>query len=213
MLNRTHYPVTTLGPGVRAGIWTQGCSIGCRGCASRDTWEPAPDRLVEVGHVLDWLRSLPRVDGVTITGGEPFEQPQPVGELVDGIRDWSRSLGRDIDVLVYSGFTHGALKRREPAHAVLRRCDAAITGPYVDRLNPGGRWRGSANQRLVILSELGRRRYADAETGAPADERIQICSDGQTVWFVGIPRRGDLDRIAQRLANREIRAENVSWQD
>ena len=66
MLNRAHYPVTTLGPGVRAGIWTQGCTIGCRGCASRDTWEPDPSRLIDVEQLVGWLDTLPDVQGLTL---------------------------------------------------------------------------------------------------------------------------------------------------
>ncbi len=39
LLNKAHFPVTVLGPGRRIGIWLQGCSIGCAGCISQDTWE------------------------------------------------------------------------------------------------------------------------------------------------------------------------------
>jgi organic radical activating enzyme len=85
-LNRLHYPVTTLGPGVRAGIWVQGCPIGCRGCMATDTWVAGPQHEIAIVEVLNWLTTLGPFDGVTISGGEPFEQPVAVGELIDGIR-------------------------------------------------------------------------------------------------------------------------------
>ena len=56
-LSRLHHPVTTLGPGRRAGIWFQGCTIRCPGCMSVDTWPRRPERNVTVTSVLDWLAS------------------------------------------------------------------------------------------------------------------------------------------------------------
>ena len=99
-LSRLHHPVTTLGPGVRAGVWVQGCPIGCRGCMSTDTWEAGPEHEIDTGEVLRWLDTLDRVDGVTISGGEPFEQPEAVRALVTEI---ARSRP-DADILVYSGY-------------------------------------------------------------------------------------------------------------
>jgi anaerobic ribonucleoside-triphosphate reductase activating protein len=209
-VNRTHYPVRTLGPGVRAGIWTQGCTIGCRGCASQDTWPLRPERSVDVRRLVEWLDSLPAVDGLTITGGEPFQQMEGLTALLRAIRDWAAPRPEALDILVYSGYSRAALGRRSGSTAALSLCDAIITGPYVDRLNPGGLWRGSANQRLVILSELGEARYGQAVAGQP-EPRIQMSSDGDRLWLVGIPRRGDLDLLEQALDFRGIKLEETSW--
>src|SRR6185503_5851184 len=70
-LSRLHYPLTELGPGRRAGVWFQGCTIRCPGCMSVDTWPRRPERAVPVAEVLGWLAGLGPVDGVTISGGEP----------------------------------------------------------------------------------------------------------------------------------------------
>ena len=59
LVNRVHYPVTTLGPGLQAGIWTRGCSLRCPGCISPDTWEPDPRRRLPVHRLLAWPQSLP----------------------------------------------------------------------------------------------------------------------------------------------------------
>ena len=64
-LNKVHFPITTLGHGRRVGIWTQGCSIHCPGCISRDTWEPDDARAVEVATLLESLAPwLAEADGV-----------------------------------------------------------------------------------------------------------------------------------------------------
>lgn len=213
MLNRAHYPVMTLGPGVRAGIWVQGCTIGCHGCASRDTWEPDPSRLVDVAQLADWLATLPRLQGLTVTGGEPFQQPDAVRDLLTEVRTQAARQERPLDILVYSGYTYAALARRATASAVLGLCDAVITGPYIDRLNPGGAWRGSANQKLIVLSQLGRERFGSDEDAPARERRLQVSSDGRRLWLIGIPGRGDLDQFERDLASRGLTVEGQSWRD
>ena len=213
MLNRAHYPVTTLGPGVRAGIWVQGCTIGCHGCASRDTWEADASRMADVGQLAGWLAMLPRLQGLTVTGGEPFQQPDAVRALLSAVRAGADEQHRMIDILVYSGYTYGALARRAGAAEVLALCDAVITGPYIDRLNPGGPWRGSANQKLVILSRLGQERFGPAGDEAAGQQRLQLSSDGRRLWLIGIPGRGDLGRLERELTSRGVTLEGLSWHD
>ncbi|WP_026413992.1 4Fe-4S single cluster domain-containing protein [Actinomadura oligospora] len=230
LLAKAHYPVTTLGPGTRAGVWTQGCTLHCNGCLSRDTWEADPAKAVPVEALLGWLRSLPApLDGITISGGEPFQQPEAVLELVSGVRAWQAELGHEsipLDILIYSGYVYTRLSRSPAAREILNRCDAVITGPYVDRLNPEGRhssggsllWRGSANQRVVPLSDLGRQRYAEAAgkvTNRDDTPRMQVSVDegpeGRRVYYIGIPRRGDLDHLTSTLEQAGVRAGDVSW--
>lgn len=217
LLSRAHYPVTALGPGVRAGIWVQGCTIGCAGCMSRDTWEADPRTAVPVDALLGWLRALPEpIDGVTISGGEPFEQPEALGALLRGLGAWRRerpSGAVPVDVLVYSGRTFSRLSRSAESRALLDLCDAVVAGPYVDRLNDGSALRGSANQRIVSLTGLGRERYEKPTDGG--SPRMQICVDdgpeGRRVFYIGIPRRGDMDHLSSRIEQAGVRAGEASW--
>lgn len=99
-ISRVHFPITSLGFGARLGIWLQGCSIRCPGCVSRDTWAPEPGRvdfneLVEV--IEPWAE---RADGLTISGGEPFDQPTALAKLLE----WWRKRFKG-DVLVFSGYS------------------------------------------------------------------------------------------------------------
>ncbi|GLZ08949.1 radical activating enzyme [Actinomadura sp. NBRC 104412] len=231
LLAKAHYPVTTLGPGIRAGIWTQGCTLHCPGCLSRDTWEADPGKAVPVEAVLGWLASLPGpVEGVTISGGEPFQQPEAVAALVRGIRRWRDESHHEtipLDILVYSGYVYSRLSRSAEAREILEGCDAIVAGPYIDRLNPKRRqvpsgsllWRGSANQRLVPLSPLGEERYgADAGTDDEQEDtgpRVQVSVDegpeGRRVYYIGIPRRGDMQHLTSTLERAGVRAGEVSW--
>ncbi|MGH4027236.1 MAG: 4Fe-4S single cluster domain-containing protein [Pseudonocardiaceae bacterium] len=211
-LNRTHYPVTVLGPGVRAGIWVQGCTIGCSGCVARDTWAPDGGAAVDVEAVLDWLRGLDgRVDGVTISGGEPFQQPEALTELLDGIAAWRHSWAEEVDVLVYSGYPWSRLSRTTRFASALQRCDAVIAGPYVARRNSGVALRGSDNQRVVTLTPLGERRYGQPDSGSGGDQRMHVSVDGDRIYCIGIPRSGDMDRLTEHLADAGVLLEDLTW--
>jgi anaerobic ribonucleoside-triphosphate reductase activating protein len=210
LLSKAHYPVMTLGYGTRAGIWTQGCTIGCPGCLSRDTWPADPSAAAPVEAVLGWLASLSGpVDGVTISGGEPFQQPLAVAALLRGIRAWRD----DLDVLIFSGFAYSRLTRDPGSREILGLCDAVVAGPYIDGRNDGSPLRGSANQRLVPLSDLGRVRYESLVEGTAP--RVQVSVDdgpeGRRVYYIGIPRRGDMDQLNTALEGAGIHAGEVSW--
>jgi anaerobic ribonucleoside-triphosphate reductase activating protein len=210
-INKLHWPVTTLGPGRRIGIWLQGCGIHCPGCVSRDTWAQREDAFIDTARVLDWChQGAETPDGVTISGGEPFEQPEALADLLAGLAAWRNELGAEFDLLCYSGMSYRRLRR--DFAPILAQLDALIPEPFVDRLADAGPWRGSANQRLVMLSPLGRARYASAaEDPAAVSSALQISVDAGRIWFIGIPRRGDMDRLDDAVRARGIIAEGPSW--
>ena len=211
-INRAHFPVTTLGPGRRIGLWMQGCHIHCPGCISRDTWDAATGREVDLDAVLHWCRGVgvQNCDGVTISGGEPFEQPDALAALLDGLDAWRREMGRPFDILCYSGFPLLRLKRDHPD--ILGQLDALIPEPYVDHLPRGGPWRGSANQTLVPLSAIGRARYS-AYLGTKAKDRgtLQVSVEAGEVIYIGIPSRGDMERLDETARRRGVLLQGVSW--
>jgi anaerobic ribonucleoside-triphosphate reductase activating protein len=211
-VNKAHYPVTVLGPGQRIGIWLQGCSIRCHGCVSQDTWDADPGKLMPVAALLAWCTRAAMADfsGVTISGGEPFDQPQALAELLNGLHNWRRSSGVDFDILCYSGYPLTTLKKK---HAkLLALLDAVIPEPYVDGLPLAKVWRGSANQPLVPLSPRGEARFdPHLETPAEAGKRMQVAADGQRLWFIGIPDRGDMAELEVLCRQRGLTLDAVSW--
>jgi len=213
-LSRMHYPVKVLGFGSRIGIWTQGCSIGCKGCISQDTWDAAGGVATTVDQVIakceSWVDRGQPFDGITISGGEPFDQPEALRELLEGIDEWLGSRRPEIDVLCYSGYRQSRLEAEH--QAVLAHLDALIPSPYIAAKAPGGRWRGSSNQPMLFLSELGRERYqSQGSTVAHSEPEVQFVVDDDAIWFIGVPRPGDMQRLEEKLRARGIQINAVSW--
>jgi anaerobic ribonucleoside-triphosphate reductase activating protein len=194
-ISRVHFPVTTLGPGRRLGIWFQGCSIRCAGCISADTWG-VDIGLTSVEEVVTSVEPwLGEVEGITISGGEPFDQPAALTALLRTLR--ART---DVDVLVYSGHPYESL---EPAlQGMTGLIDALITDPYEQHAPRTLALRGSDNQRLHCLTERGAVRFSPYERAVSAeDRRFDVMFDEQgTVWLAGIPARNDIRRLEQALA-------------
>ena len=213
-INKAHFPVTVLGPGQRIGIWLQGCSIHCKNCISQDTWARDPGRETTVARLMSWCREIQantgQIDGITLSGGEPFDQPQALAALLKALHAWRSDLGSDFDILCYSGYPYATLQKRHPA--ILQLLDALIPEPYADTLPMTQLWRGSSNQRLVPLSPRGHAVYGPhLDTPADAGKRMQACVDGDRVWYIGIPERGDMDALARHCAEQGVRFDQVSW--
>lgn len=212
-INKLHHPVTALGHGRRLGIWTQGCTVHCPGCVSLDTWESGPEWAVDVDEVLRWcsaaLASDPELDGATISGGEPFDQAEGFTALLAGLRSLGAAYHRPFDLLAYSGRTITHLRRRH--QPILDLLDAVVPEPYRDDLGQGGAWRGSANQPLVGLTDLGRERYDAVGDEPPERPQFQVAVDDEHIWYIGVPRRGDLERVVARAAARGVEQGALSW--
>ncbi len=154
-LDRILYPITALGPGERIGIWTAGCSRRCPGCANPELWDRHPQQRIDVEKLAAYINTLfdRRVDGITITGGEPFEQAKELSELLDCLKVKT-------EVLVFSGNTFENLEKNNEYKKFLNRIDVLIDGPYVEELNDGvAALRGSANQRIHYLNKTVREKY------------------------------------------------------
>lgn len=168
------------GPGSRAVIWLQGCDLRCAGCCNPDFLEIRPARTVRVEVVLEWLLGLEGVEGVTLSGGEPTLQAEALVPLCRALRE------EQLSVVCYSGHRYEELlERAESAPALgelLELVDLLIDGPYDHRLAPGGLWRGSANQRLVPLSDRYRHACRDADSkGAERAVEVHV-GPGRAVW-------------------------------
>ena len=213
-INRLHWPVDVLGPGRRVGIWVQGCSIGCPGCVSRDTWPPLnPHDRIATSELMDRINALVDsgpagpIDGVTVTGGEPFDQADALEGLLTSLRGWLDQRGApSADLLVYTGYDEPDARRLAPQAFEL--ADAVIVGPYRAG-EPGSRWWGSGNQRLVLRNKQQSARYEGAELEAAAE--LQVAVDQGQVFIVGIPSRRALARVESRLADSGVRLGGVSW--
>lgn len=143
---RILYPVKTLGPGNRIGIWVAGCCHHCKGCSNPELWEKQEKYWTELEQVVYMVNSIVAknpVDGFTITGGDPFEQPEALQVLLPELKPISE------DILVYTGYKYEEIKDRYAE--ILGNISVIIDGPYIDELNQGEALRGSINQNIIIL--------------------------------------------------------------
>lgn len=153
------------GPGRRAVIWFQGCDLGCDGCCNPETRSVTGGFSKSVRSLLSWLDGLSgRIDGVTISGGEPMAQAPGLAALVQGLRRRP-----DLSVVLFSGKTLARIRRDPHGATILAGVDLLIDGPYHRHAPPGTALAASANQRLHFLSG---RIDAAALDGLPVAEMV-----------------------------------------
>jgi anaerobic ribonucleoside-triphosphate reductase activating protein len=210
-IRRTHFPVTALGPGDRLGVWLQGCPLACPGCMSLDTWDPAGGLETTVDALAGrWQDAVRRgASGLTVSGGEPLTQAGPLAAFLAEARRIDDEFPGERDILMFTGFEPDELDDRQRLAAAY--ADVLVTGRFAAALPTRLIWRGSANQRMVPQTGLGRRRYApflSQETGRPP---LQVQADEDGVWLAGVPARGTLPRLERDLRRRGLRPDAVSW--
>ncbi|MCU6793229.1 radical SAM protein [Paenibacillus sp. WQ 127069] len=133
------------GPGLRAVIHMQGCSLGCKGCFNPASHEAGSGIKMSVGEIC---KSIPdEVEGVTLSGGEPFQQPDGLLALVWELRQQGYS------IIVFSGYTKEEIAQLPKGRSIMQYIDVLIDGRYdVDKSAAEG-LRGSANQVIHLLTD------------------------------------------------------------
>jgi len=136
------------GPGRRFAVWLQGCSIRCAGCCNPEMFDARRGTEIDAAELV--ARIPDAVEGITILGGEPFDQD--LGELIRGAR------ARGKTVMVFTGYTLAELRERG---ASLDGIDLLVDGRF-DKARPepppprGRRWIGSTNQVMHVLGDAYR---------------------------------------------------------
>ena len=161
------------GPGLRYSVFVQGCSHHCAGCHNPESWRPEGGVRTDVESILTEIRENKIIEGVTLSGGEPFEQAQLCALLAAECK----AMGKN--VWVYSGYIYEDLVRAaersedesvadhvgalaasawraldpDGVAALLAQADVLVDGPFVEDLHSYDlKWRGSANQRLIDMA-------------------------------------------------------------
>lgn len=140
------------GPGIRYVVFAQGCRHNCPGCHNPQTHSFDGGSMMDVDEILQQIKSNPLLDGVTFSGGEPFEQAEAFAELA---RE-ATVLG--LSIIVYTGYTYEYIRENSSAHhgwkELLETADTLVDGPFIQELYDHMlRFRGSSNQRIIDLKQ------------------------------------------------------------
>lgn len=132
------------GVGIRFTVFVQGCGHHCPGCHNPQTHDPLGGREMSVEEIVTEMRSNPLTDGLTLSGGEPFDQPEGCLALAEAAR------AEGLNVWAYSGYRYEQLLADEKKAALLRAVDVLIDGPFLlAERSLALPWRGSRNQRVI----------------------------------------------------------------
>ncbi|MDR1136787.1 MAG: radical SAM protein [Synergistaceae bacterium] len=187
-----HHPVYTLGPGKRIGLWVRGCSIRCEGCVSRGAWSFEGSEPVEVNELSGKIADIFKREssyGLSISGGEPFDQPGPLIRLLRNLN----SAGV-FDILIFTGYRIQEIKARHPEISELAA--AVVDGPFEKGNDPEWCWKGSENQTLTLFRNEYAERYS--QWAVAKKGRLQVLSDNRGIFVIGIPRQKDVRKIREK---------------
>lgn len=137
------------GPGLRLAIFAQGCPHHCPGCHNPESHDFAGGSDMDTEKIIARMDANPLLDGITLTGGEPFEQPDACRILADAAH------ARGLNVWAYSGYTFEQLCAVPEKRRLLEACDVLVDGPFLlEERSLDLRFRGSKNQRVLKVAEL-----------------------------------------------------------
>jgi anaerobic ribonucleoside-triphosphate reductase activating protein len=167
------------GPGLRFVIWSQGCTLACPGCFNpgthpRDDGEPGSAE--ELAALV--LSEVDGIEGVTLTGGEPLEQPAAVARFCELIRADS-----DLGIVILTGFTRREIAGDPGRERAVRDADMVLAGRYNAGRHLGSGLRGSDNKEYWARTA----RYSPADFAAAPDVELIVAPDG-SVTVTGMPK-------------------------
>ncbi len=151
------------GTGIRVSLFVSGCTIHCNGCFNAQTWNfdfGVPyDQEIENRILAELAKDF--YEGITILGGEPFEESNQ-RELVKLIRRIRLELPAK-NVWMFSGYVYdrdliaGGKRHIDVTDEILDSIDVLVDGPFViGQKNLMLKFRGSENQRIIDMKATRR---------------------------------------------------------
>lgn len=167
------------GPGERFVLWVQGCSLACKNCWNKAMWNKKLGTAYKVDEVLAMIVTAKKeqgIEGVTILGGEPFQQYEEVFELIKKVKNL------ELSIVLYSGYEIQELEDLGKTK-IFDYIDILILGRYVEEQRDINLYlRGSVNQKIFLFSD----RYKNFEAKDEGNVEITINEFGQ-LQILGYP--------------------------
>ena len=166
------------GPGCRFVIWTQGCSIRCKGCTNPTMWDFAPKYEIPVSELFEQITALGnKIEGITFLGGEPLDQYEETLMLLQ----LCKSAG--LSAMLFTGYEMSEIIKKS-MERVQEYLDILITGRYEEgKRTLHHQWIGSTNQEIHFLGD----RYSDYKLKNGNYQEIVINEDG-SLTILGFPK-------------------------
>lgn len=202
MMRISHYINCTkvLGPGKRFVIWFQGCRKRCPNCINPDGQKADGGSFVSVEDLFSEIIEEKDIQGVTISGGEPFLQFDQLRKLVEKIREKTK-----LDIMLYSGYTLEELCEQLGCKTIklfLQNIDIFIDGEYIEKLDTGSMYRGSDNQNIYFFTE--KYRCFKEQLYKAKNREIEFnVRTGDELYMIGIPPKGFYNEFIKKIG--EIR--------
>ena len=159
------------GPGVRAVVWVQGCSLGCFGCYNPKTHSFEEGKSIPVDNLVNRIRSLDKeIEGVTISGGEPFQQPKALHSLLREIKTKS-----SFSTLVFSGYSLPEIQSLPLGNKTTAYIDVLVAGRFIAKKRVAKGLLGSSNKKIYLLSD----RYTEREIASVPEAELILTAKGE----------------------------------
>ena len=140
------------GEGIRTVIWTQGCIHNCPGCQNPQTHSFSQGFLKDVDELCNEIMDVPFQDGITLSGGDPLEQPKACAYIAKFCQE------HGLNVWCYTGYVMEDLlkkiKKDNDLKDLLLNVDVLVDGPFIMKeLSFDTPFRGSKNQRIIDVKK------------------------------------------------------------
>lgn len=197
-----HYikSTTVLGPGNRFVVWTQGCNKRCKGCINPYGWSLDGGIEMDINALLDLIITQKDIQGITISGGEPFLQFKSIFELIVKVKTMTK-----LDVMLYSGYTYEELQNMIPdkvCKTFFGYVDIFVDGEYIDELNDNQMFRGSSNQNIYFFTPKYEMYKDNILKNKTRDIEFDV-NPNSDVFMVGIPPKNFYDDFVDMLKKEE----------
>lgn len=161
------------GPGRRSVLWLQGCTLNCKGCFNPLTHSNSGGKPVHVNELRKRLfRISHKIEGLTISGGEPLQQFKPLVSFLTQIRNET-----DLSVILFSGFTFEAIRSMPQSDRLFYLVDVLIAGRYDHSIPSSNPWIGSGNKTVHFFSS----RYSMDDLQRVPSSEVIIQPNGELV--------------------------------
>ena len=174
------------GPGKRFALWVQGCSLRCPGGCNPEMFSPDKGgSFIEPAELAQRILATPGIEGISVLGGEPFQQPEALAEVCRLVR------AGGLSVMIYTGYTLAELRAQTSAAPLLATVDLLVDGRYEQgKPEKSRRWIGSSNQVMHFLTS----RYSPTEPRFSTSNTVELRFVKGQLTINGWPQAADAMR-------------------